>query len=412
MKTFAVFSLALAVMNFSSVPSRAAGNPFFNDIENFRNQSLSLRTEKQNLEATSDLLLSRKLFWTPAVSLSANETQTQLNKTLVNDQNYLQADINMNLFRGGSDWNSLQSAKAKNRAQELQVLNESLQVEIKAADLIFKSLYLSEIRRIQQQFYKMKEESHKIVSDRFTQGKTPLQEVTKSEVDLVQQKNKVRNADLELSENKSQIGSAFVSELQTQSWPFSETASVRIPSNSKFPLPEQKFWQSQSLEEAWRSAKGGHWPSLDLTLQYQELPIQERNTNQWVGLLRFTLPLWTRYETSSQISSIYAQYVGAQNDFKQTEQNLKLRSIFLKDKVEMTRMNLLDAKKNLEKSRGLYRDILKSFRAGRMSTNDLFLEQNRLLESENSLTLSQLSFHQTLIEICALSGLKSADCLQ
>ena len=56
--------------------------------------------------------------------------------------------------------------------------------------------------------------------------------------------------------------------------------------------------------------------------------------------------------------------------------------------------------------------MLNSFRLGRISTNDLFLEQNRLLESENDLALSQLNYHQCLVETCALSGIKTINCLR
>lgn len=394
------------------ISTQAATPAFFSDLDNFKNKSLSLQTEKQNLEASSDFLLSKQLFWTPKLTISGNKTQTKVNSTPTVDGDYLEADLTWNLFRGGSDWNSMQDASAQKKAQELQVLNESLRVETKASDLIFKSLYLTESYRIQEQLLKLKEESLKIVSDRFHQGKLPLQEVTKSEVDLTQQKNKLRNAYLDVIENKSQINSLFISDIQTKAWPFSEKTSPKLPAAEKIPLVEQKYWQSQSREESWSATKGFHWPSLDLTVQYQESPIKERTNNQWIGTLSLSLPIWNQYDTSAKVSAAYAQYISAINDFKDTEQTLKQKTIFLKEKIETARINLSEAKRNLETSRKLYQDILKGFRLGRISTNDLFLEQNRLLDSENALAVSQLTFHQGLIETCALAGLKSADCLQ
>ena len=160
------------------VSSHAASPSFFSDLDNFKNKSLSLETEKQNLEASSDYLLSKKLFWTPKLSLSGNKVKTKVTSSDVVGSDYLSADLTWNIFRGGSDWNSMEDASAQKKAQELQVLNETLRVETKASDLIFKSLYLAESYRIQEQLLKLKEESLKIVSDRFHQGKLPSQEVT------------------------------------------------------------------------------------------------------------------------------------------------------------------------------------------------------------------------------------------
>jgi len=389
-----------------------ASPPFFQDLENFQKQSLSLQTEKQNLEATSANLLSRRLFWTPKLSLSAVKTRSELNGTATTDTDYAEAAARLNLFRGGSDWDKMQGASAAQKAQELQVLNESLRVEISASDLIFKSLYLAETRRIQEGLFKLKEETLKIAKDRYQQGKLPLQEVTKSEVDLIQQKNRVRQAHLEWLENKSQITSSFVADIQTKAWPFTENLQPKIGNTQKFPLIEQKYWQSRRQEELYQSARGGHWPSLYLTVQYQQFPLRERTDKQVVGLLQLTIPIWSQYETSAEIASNYAQYIGALNEYKSTEQTLKQKSLLLKEKIEIAKSNLAEAKKNLDKSKGLYLDVLRSFRLGRISTNDLLIEQNRLFDSENSLALSQLSFHQTLIETCALAGISSAACLQ
>lgn len=388
-----------------------AQTPFFSDLENFRSQSLSLKTERQNLEATSDQLLSSELFWTPKLSVSAIQTETQLNKVKTDERDYLQADATLNLFRGGADWNVMQKSKASQKAQELAVLNEDLRVEIKASDLIFKSIYLFQIKRIQEELLRLKEESLKIVRDRYQQGKSPLQEVTKSEVDIVQQKNKARQSLLDVSENRSEISSFFVTEIQTKSWPFEEKIIPQLQASQKIPLIEQKYWLSQANEQAWKAEKGGHWPSLDLSLQYQKWPIKDQQFDQWVGLVQLTLPLWNQYETSAKVSTAYALYIGALNDFKDTEQRLKQRTSFLKEKIEIARTNLVEAKGNLEKSKALYQDVLRSFRLGRISTNDLFLEQNRLLDSETALALSELTFHQTLIETCTLAGVRSQICL-
>lgn len=396
---------------FSFIINAHATTPFFTDLENFKTKSLNLQSEKQILDASDDQLTSRKLFWTPKLSVSGNQRQSKVNSLTTENYSYLEADATLNLFRGGGDWNLYKEAKAQNKAQQLQVLNESLRIETRASDLIFKSIYLNESQRIQEQLLKLKEESLKIVSDRFHQGKLPLQEVSKSEVDLTQQKNRWRTTRLDYLENKSQMASLFVVDVSTNTWPFNEKTTARLRGDETIPLSDQKYWQSESRQQIWKATQSGHWPTLDLVLAYTETPINQTTTKQLTGLLTLTLPIWNQYDTSAKVSAAYAQYVTALNEYKDTEQTLKQRVLFLKDKIETARMTLLEAKKNSEASRKLYQDILKGFRLGRISTNDLFIEQNRLLDSENTLALSQLTFHQSLVESCVLAGVTSAECL-
>jgi outer membrane protein TolC len=389
-----------------------AQEPFWTDLENFHSKSLSLKTERQNLESASDQLLSKRLFWTPTLAVSANQSEKRINGGDSTKTDYLEADAQLNLFRGGADWNSMKSAEAAKKAQELRVLNENLRVEIAASDLIFKSLYLTESHNIQLELLKLKEESLRIAKDRYSQGKLPAQEVTKSEVDLSQQRGKIRLAQQDLIENKTQIVAAFVSDIATKAWPFSEKLEPHFRGSERLPLAEEKFWLQQGQEQLWKAAKAAHWPSLDLVLQYQQFPIRERTDNQLLGTLQLTFPLWSRYETEAKASSAFAQFIAAENDFKDTDQKLKQKMIFLKEKIEIARQNLMEAKRNLELSKSLYQDVFKSFRLGRISTNDLLLEQNRLLDSQTNLALSQLAFHQTLIETCALAGLQARECLK
>lgn len=395
------------LMNFA----HASPVLFFEDIENFKIKNLNIQTEQQNLKSSEDSLLAKRLFWTPNLNLSMQDSRTKLNSNTISKSNNIGTSLSWNLFRGGTDWSLMNEAKAKKEAQELQVLNEILKGEISASDLIFKSLYLIEIERIQKQFLKRKEESLKIVTDRYNQGKLPMQEVTKSEIDLTQQKNKVRSASLDLFENKSQINSLFVDSIKTSDWPFDEKVITHLPTDLKIPLIEQKYLLSLSQKKSWEANKGMHWPSLDMELQRIESPIKDRSDKQTVALITLSFPIWNRYDTSAKVSSAYAQYINSLNDYKNTTQALKQKNIFLKEKIEISRLNLIDSKNNLDISRKLYQEVLGIFRLGRISTNDLFLEQNRLLESENSLVLSQLIFHQSLMEVCALAGIKSQDCL-
>ena len=117
-------------------------------------------------------------------------------------------------------------------------------------------------------------------------------------------------------ENKTEIASSFVSELKTLKWPFNEEIEIKKIEETKKPLIEQKYWLSQSQKAIWESAKGEHWPSIDLNLQYRDSLAKDQSKSQLLGLVTLTLPIWNQYETSAKISTSYAQYFSALNILK------------------------------------------------------------------------------------------------
>ncbi len=414
-----IASITMIILSLSLGASALASpkTDYLNDLEGFQQKSFSVRVEKGRLEAAQDNSLSKKLFWTPDISLSVGKSKTSLNNSIIYDEDYAQANASLNLFKGGADWAAMNQAEAIEKARSLGLKNEEIRSDISGSDLIFKSVYLKESQRIQDEIYKLKEESLRIVKDRYAQGKSPLQEVTKSEVDLSQQKNRVRTASLSILENETAIKSQQILSVKTEIWPFSErevlnVSSLKETKTEQLPTVEQKYWNLKSGEYAWKAAKRTYWPTVDWSFQYREFPLKERDNHQWTSLVELTIPLWSKYETAAAVSSAYAGYLESEVDFQSAQLAAGLKREFLLSKISAARQNLMDAKGNLEKNRGLYKDLLRSFRLGRLSMNDLFLEQNRLLESESTLADSQLIFHQVVVEACALQGLRIQNCLK
>lgn len=398
------------MLGLATAASAATPSDFFSDLEAFRAESLSIRTEEGNLEAADAALTSRKLFWTPTLDASAARQRTESAGTAA-ESDLVGVEMSLNLYRSGGDWQRMREAEARRRAQGLELKNEILRVELRGADVVFKGLYLAEMRRLEEGILKLKEDSLRIVKDRYRQGKTPLQEVSKAEVDLVQQRSRLRKARLDELENRQDGLALFVKSIRTTSWPFDENQKPRLPLTAVFPEIEQKNWETKASEAAWKSAGASHFPSLDLSASYLKPVSGENRDGQVVASLRLTVPLWSRMETSASVATAYAGYLGSVHELKSLEVRTRLRKDLLEEKVTMAREDLSEAKKNLEKSKALYRDVLNGYRLGRVSTNDLLIEQNRLFTSENAVAASQLAFHQSLMESCALRGIEAKECL-
>ncbi|MBC7743101.1 MAG: TolC family protein [Bdellovibrionaceae bacterium] len=401
------------------LPLYAKANPsFFDDLEKIQEKSTTLKSEEERLRATSDQLLAKKLFWTPTLSISAGRQQRHDNITniagseLTQTADYWKANAALNLFKGGGDWDEKNAAEAHYLAQKYKVLDESIKLDVKAAELIFQRLYLKDVLQTTKKLVKLRQDSHRIVNEKYKQGKSPLQEVRKSEIDQVQQLSRLRNLEIQVLENQALWKTLLIDDVATQNWPFQANLSIAFNSKSRTPELNSLENATAATESLYKAAKAYHWPSLDLTAEYKESPLNERTTQQWVAGVQLTIPIWSRYDTSAQSALAYAEFVTNKSRLDNLRRSELAQKEILNSRVELARQNLLDAKKSFEQSENLYQDMLKSFRFGRMSMNELLIEQNRLIESQMNLSQSQLDFHKMLIEGCAIAGLRPRNCLQ
>lgn len=394
----------------------APKDPFLADLELIKQKSLVLRAERGQLEADKATSLSRLLQATPSVSAGVGKSESRASSDLTGKSktiyDYWRLSADWNLFRGFSDTQAFRAAKENEKAQEFQVRSRELESELAGAKVIFNRLYLRDAKQAQQELLKLKQETMRIGRDRYAQGKIPLQDVTKLEVDLAQQANQARSAEVELAQNEAAWKAFFVDELQTADWPLGETQSLALAEGEGSFSARRLRERASASEHSWMAAKLRHSPSLDLSLSYRELPLKTPNTGTWSGTLELSIPLWSRFETASASAQGYASFLAAEAEAAGAEREEQLRREFLKKKIKLSFESIREARLIQEKAEKLYRDMLRSFQLGRLSTNELFQEQDRRIRSVLSYSAARLAFHESLSEACALWGLSARDCLR
>jgi outer membrane protein TolC len=409
--------LLMTLLLQSSVSFAAPVQPFLADLELFRQRSVTIRTEKEKLDADRVVSLSRLLQLTPSVSAGVGKTETRTNSDLTGGKSkaiydYWRLSADWNLFKGFSDYHAWRAAEHEKSAQGFQVRAEELRTELDGSKVIFNRLYLRDVRQAQEELLKLKQETMRIGRDRYRAGKIPLQDVTRMEVDLSQQQNVVRQSEIDFAQNEAAYKAFFVDELQTQDWPLTETQSLALAEGEGSFASKRLKEQALSFENSWKSARDQHLPRLDFALTYKELPLRSPNTGTWSGTLELSIPLWSRFELAAASAQGYSRYVEAEGLSSIAEREEALRRDFVKKKIKLSFENIKESRLNQEKSDRLYRDMLRSFQLGRLATNDLFIEQNRKIESLLLFTRSRLSFHESLMEACALWGLRAKSCLR
>ena len=396
---------------FLPLLTSAAPGSFLSDLESFRANSLTLKPEIERETASSARAFSRAMAFTPGVNLAAGREESKLNGQETSNYGYWRASAVWNLFRSGGDFFAWRAAKLTEESQGYRVQDEKLQVELVGAHAIFEQLYFRDAVGAQRELLKLKEEAVRIATDRYKQGKSPLQDVAKLEVDLAQQRIRVRSAELEQFKNEMEIKSLFVDSLQTRDWPFLEGQQMSWESGSGALSTKRLAARAEAAKNSWRGVRTQHLPRVDLNFNYREYPLKTRSNDTWSGVLELTIPLWSRFETSAASAEAFAEYIASEDDGLLAARAESAKRDYLRRKVEIGQANVAEAKRNLEKANRLYEDMLRSFRLGRLSANDLFLEQDRKITNVLSYSQSRLAFHDGLMEACALWGLEARDCL-
>jgi len=406
----------LALLNVQAAQGASHSDLFLADLELFRQRSLALRTENEKFTSEGVTALSRILQATPSITagIGKGESHTRSDASGRNQSyfDYWRLSADWNLFRGFSDYHAWLAAKNSQIAQEYQVRSQELQVELDGARVIFNRLFLLNVQGAQDELLKLKQETIRIGRDRYKQGKIPLQDVTKMEVDLSQQMNIVRQSEIDLAQNEVAFKVFFVDELQTRDWPLKETQNLALSEGEGAFSAKRLRQQALSLEHSWKANRNRHLPSLDFAVSYREQPLKSPNATVWSGTLELSIPLWSRFELSAASARGYASYIEAEGNAVNAEREESLRREFIKKKIMLSQANMKEARLNQEKSDLLYRDMLRSFQLGRLSTNDLFQEQDRKIRNLITYSKSRLSFHESLMEACALWGLSAKNCLR
>lgn len=416
-KIFLFAVLIIGVFGFSFAHSRSV---FYAELRKMREKNINLQVAQENQKALSDQVWSKKLFWTPSLNFSTGVTRQTVDVPFPEgkDNPYWKLSSSINLFRGGGDYQLKQATQYQQQAAENKVIGEKLKSDSENATVIFQQLYINEVIKSAENLVRLKDESHRIVYSKYKAGQVPIQEVEKSEIDKTQAESRLRNLKLKNIENQVQWKTLFGEEMQTQVWPFDINNKLKISTSEK---SESSIRVNPSLahlsnlvlaaESYWKSSRSEFWPQVDLGVEYLVQLKPGFESRAWQGGLTLTIPLWSRYEVAAQTSSRYAEYFSAKKQWESAENANKIQREKLAEKIELTRKNLEVAQENLKKSEKLYDDMLKSFRFGRLSTNELLIEQGRLISVQEGFSQSQWDYHKVLLESCNVLGEEIEFCI-
>lgn len=361
----------------------------------------------QKLQGFSNLII-------PKINFSFGEYEQKNNVSLATSADKFRfgtLSANLDLFNFGRDWNNWQATRRALRAQEARVETQIIRRESELVDLFL--IGIREFKNVQilQKLVKMKEEALVLSRKRKDRGVLSIQEYQKVQLDVSNSKSELMTAEQRLKNNLAQL-QAYGNETLPQEFPWvSELTSTRIKellntqaATVDLPQFQEAMQDYEASRYSAKSATGIMFGSIafNFNRSYYEFPQAE--LWEWRTSLVYTLPLFDQFdqEVARRRAVAERKIAEIRQNFSEKSANAQMQA--QKDNLEIAWRNWLERKEALQVSQDLYRYTLRQFNSGAITVNELFVDQDRLLRTEQVANEALYQLHASTLAFCHSRG--------
>lgn len=348
-------------------------------------------------------------FWTPDLQVYGSQTATQDQRSFSQKQWGLAAQLN--LFQFGKDYYLYQSRQANLLATKSYYQNAYMDLENQYLNILFKNIFLLHKLELYTEIEALKKNTLKVAEQRFDRGNLPRQQVDKVAIDLANFESQKIGLEKELNENSVLMKKYELMEI-TSVWPLLslKDAEFKPFENKSSLLFTQLENETLEAEQLYNYEKSQYWPSLDLSGRYYKFVEDTSLPNQWELSLTVTWKLWDKYAQNLNVMDSYRKANVANVKWNQYKNNLPNEQDNIFTQIQLSQKRLKKSLNSLTKLHSLYQDSEKLFSQGRMSVNELFQDQQLLMETKINFENDILDFHQNLLSYCKQKSLRIWDC--
>lgn len=349
----------------------------------------------------------------PKVSLSYGHYEQNTNASFISNDEYKVGSLttSFDLFSFGSDWSNFQSSRYQKKAQDYRVTNRLLERESEITFLVLN--YLREAKNVEilNKIVELKTKALSVSQRRYQRG-------TLSEEDFNKVKLDVSNARGELLVNQQTYNFALakvkaygVKNLPSH-YPWEQDlTSVKIEELKELSAPVTQLPQfleadlteiaSDYQKNAFRSLMFG---KVQLNFSRTLYDFEETNQWEWRTSLVYTLPLFDSFDqyTAFKQNDVQQRINQVRKRFRKSEAAANQEAE--KVNLEVSWKNWVERREALKLSSKLYNGSLAQFNQGKLSVNELFVDQDRLLRTELIANLALHQLHGSVIAFCHSRG--------
>lgn len=373
-------------------------------------KSIDFRTDFYEAQFKRDL---GRLFL-PSVNLSYGKYEQHSPATqIINQEEYYAGSVTaaLDVFSFGSDWSFYKSSDMELKAQENRVWTKLMEREFELGNLLLSYMRESKNLRILKSIVEIKEMALKISRERFQNGTLPEQDLNKVKLDVSNARGEYLIALQDLTTLKARI-EAFGIENSPEVYPWEEAFTDRkIQDLLSLNTPVEKVPQYQEVAlqfEADDYRQRGFFRDMfgDIQLSFTRSYLEIGNNEQWewrAGLV-YTIPLFDQFRQ-------YTDYQNARVKKRTSEIQRQFRKKLLEKSQGSNKINLKIAidnfserKESLKISNKLYKHSVSQFNKGQLSVNELLVDQDRLLRTEQIANQSLYQLHLSVMNYCHAFG--------
>lgn len=324
--------------------------------------------------------------------------------------------INMDydLFNFGRDVRDYQSRKLYRDALSKNLDNSVLTAERTGASSIF--TYIYELKNVQllKELLVLKDKSLKLARKKFKSGYLSRQDLNKVLIDYNNLDAEILSAEVKLNQAKQTLVTELGDFPIKSDWPwlgFISKKQFKKVYESEYRVQSIPAWKSaylltESYEKQQQSSKLNILGnvSLNISREWDRASFFRSSDWGWRASVQYTLPLfdgfanWGNYQNDlstfyTQKARLYQQTRGAYAYFENSRESFRISYETYERRM-----------KTLTLAKELYDNSLVQFRKGKLSVNELLVDQDRLLRTEQLANLGIYNVHNGLTDLCHSLG--------
>ena len=399
------------------LPTSAFGQAkisFDDALKQMISRSTSLRAQKARVRQADFNYEGTKWHFLPSISASGDWSSSRSASSSTSSQSQSASlEGGLRIFRFGGDLARQRAFKKEWEATQQDLSHAWLEAEQGAVRQLLELIQSHRNLEISQEIEKIQKQLLDIAQKRYRKGVLPKQEVHKIEIDLNQSQARSRDNQNVVIEAGANLEASLGSKHIELVWPWKEAIhqkSDELLSRIKALWKEEdlpSFRANRSRLAAKEQLKKLAWsqllPTFDASASVGYQWDDSRNQFWSLGAT-VTVPLFSRLEDYSEYRAksyaVEVQRATEEESLRSVRAEWKQASESYGIAVETAQQR----EKTLEIARKLYRDNLKRFRMGRISANDLAVDQQRLFNSELLAVRGWFSAHIALSRLCHAAG--------
>ena len=316
------------------------------------------------------------------------------------------------IFSFGSDWSFYQATRHERRAQIERVSLQLMRREAEVAALLLDYLKGSRNIDILSRLVEMKGRALDLSRKRYERGSLSQQDFQKVELDVSNARGELLVAQQDFNELMARVHAYGIEKLPV-AYPWEK--NLTLPAIKEIELLDAKVEDLPQFKEPHHNYEAADYRTnaafgdmfgqvrLDFSRNMYQFPGQD-DQYEWRTALIYTLPLFegfTQYTELQRAAALRNAYEVRQRFERQLATRQQDAQ---KANLQVSWKNWVERRDALKTSTKLYNGSLNQFNQGQLSVNELLVDQDRLLRTEQIANSAIHQLHGTVLNFCHSRG--------